>query len=108
MGMVDVTSSSNSNGGGNNNTVVDNERRPLLYGQPYSPPPTPLSPEDIVQRRRSLGIDSASIDGEVASLGGNSEGNIECGDSDDQLQRPHNMYGQQGCWEDSCVVVYCC
>ncbi|KAJ2802295.1 hypothetical protein H4R20_003335, partial [Coemansia guatemalensis] len=45
-----------------------NERTPLLYSA-YCPPPKPLSPEDIVQRRRSLGIDSVlSIDTGSAGL----------------------------------------
>ncbi|KAJ2449973.1 hypothetical protein GGF42_004618 [Coemansia sp. RSA 2424] len=35
----------------------DGERSPLIY-QPYCPPPAPLSPEDIRQRRRSLGLES--------------------------------------------------
>ncbi|KAJ2783382.1 hypothetical protein H4R18_001749 [Coemansia javaensis] len=39
-----------------------NEQSPLL-GRAYCPPPKPLSPEDIAQRRRSLGIASVlSID----------------------------------------------
>ncbi|KAJ2276454.1 hypothetical protein GGH14_003542 [Coemansia sp. RSA 370] len=33
------------------------EHSPLLYTA-YCPPPKPLSPEDIAQRRRSLGIES--------------------------------------------------
>ncbi|KAJ1842502.1 hypothetical protein H4S02_001020 [Coemansia sp. RSA 2611] len=46
--------------------VVD-EQTPLLY-KAYCPPPKPLSPEDIAQRRRSLGIASVlSID--ASSLG---------------------------------------
>ncbi|KAJ2742712.1 hypothetical protein GGI20_004276 [Coemansia sp. BCRC 34301] len=32
--------------------------RSLLICQPYCPPPAPLSPEDIRQRRRSLGLES--------------------------------------------------
>ncbi|KAJ2080504.1 hypothetical protein H4R24_003024 [Coemansia sp. RSA 988] len=44
------------------------ERTPLLYSA-YCPPPKPLSPEDIVQRRRSLGIESVlSIDAGSAGL----------------------------------------
>ncbi|KAJ2030975.1 hypothetical protein IWW57_000927 [Coemansia sp. S610] len=47
---------------------VEGERRPLIC-QPYCPPPAPLSPEDIRQRRRSLGlasqltVDARSFDG---------------------------------------------
>ncbi|PIA18675.1 hypothetical protein COEREDRAFT_79681 [Coemansia reversa NRRL 1564] len=49
-------------------TAVANEYTPLLYNA-YCPPPKPLSPEDIVQRRRSLGIDSVlSIDASSAGL----------------------------------------
>ncbi|KAJ2754633.1 hypothetical protein GGI19_002255 [Coemansia pectinata] len=36
---------------------AEDERTPLVF-QPYCPPPAPLSPEDIRQRRRSLGLES--------------------------------------------------
>ncbi|KAJ2158193.1 hypothetical protein GGF46_003966, partial [Coemansia sp. RSA 552] len=49
--------------------VAQDERTPLLYPGYYTPPPQPLSPEDIRQRRRSLGIASVlSIDARSSSI----------------------------------------
>ncbi|KAJ2088672.1 hypothetical protein IW138_004054 [Coemansia sp. RSA 986] len=47
---------------------VNDETQPLLYAQPYCPPPAPLSPEDIAQRRRSLGIESTSTEADAFSF----------------------------------------
>ncbi|KAJ1648275.1 hypothetical protein J3B02_006474 [Coemansia erecta] len=46
----------NSNYGAIDNIEVNNAYTQPLQFRPYRPPPTPLSQEDIAQRKRSLGI----------------------------------------------------
>ncbi|KAJ1796439.1 hypothetical protein LPJ59_003750 [Coemansia sp. RSA 2399] len=108
-------------GSGGRDVHIDDETQPLLpYKQPYCPPPAPLSPEDIAQRRRSLGIESTSTGADALSfnstsfeaggLAGSGSGGYDEQNSADRQpqQRVRGMYDERGCVEDSCIVAYCC
>ncbi|KAJ1723493.1 hypothetical protein LPJ53_002150 [Coemansia erecta] len=65
----------------------NDETRPLLQFRPYCPPPAPLSPEDIIQRKRSLGIMSLyTEDGDSLSALSMSFSSILGTDADDEAE----------------------
>ncbi|KAJ2778225.1 hypothetical protein GGI15_004241 [Coemansia interrupta] len=67
---------------------LNDETRPLLQFRPYCPPPAPLSPEDIIQRKRSLGIVSLyTEDGDGLSALSMSFSSILGSDADDDAER---------------------
>ncbi|KAJ2386864.1 hypothetical protein GGI05_004252, partial [Coemansia sp. RSA 2603] len=66
----------------------NDETQPLLQFRPYCPPPAPLSPEDIIQRKRSLGIISLyTEDGDALSALSMSFSSILGSGSDDEVER---------------------
>ncbi|KAI9504559.1 hypothetical protein BX070DRAFT_233676 [Coemansia spiralis] len=103
-------------GSSRSSSPVDDERRPLLYGQPYRPPPAPLSSEDIAQRRRSLGIDSALTPNGVSFISTGSAYSPEYPTAEShsassehfKSTEQHGQHDQGNCWDDSCVSEYCC
>ncbi|KAJ2635449.1 hypothetical protein GGF40_003604, partial [Coemansia sp. RSA 1286] len=97
----------NRNYGAINHKEDDAYTQPLQF-RPYRPPPAPLSPEDIAQRKRSLGIVSLGLDDDSDS---DKESLLSMGfssimDSDtDSIQEQESKAGTgdskrnaRGCW----------
>ncbi|KAJ2699027.1 hypothetical protein FB645_005458 [Coemansia sp. IMI 203386] len=97
----------NRNYGAINHKEDDAYTQPLQF-RPYRPPPAPLSPEDIAQRKRSLGIVSLGLDDDSDSDKASllSMGFSSIMDSDtDSIQEQESKDGTRdskrkgrGCW----------